>query len=83
MATYRIIEQKKPNADGSVSCRYYVQRRFWIFGWWDETYASSGREVPDTRKHWFETFDAAWLHIFKKPSKTRVIETIVVQYIHV
>ncbi len=87
MATYRIVERKKPNADGSVDCRYYVQRRYWVFGWWDETYAEPGGEIGISRKYWFDTFDAAWLHIFKKPSTQpaddRAIETIVVQYLNV
>ena len=86
MASYRIVEQKKPElkADGSADCHYYVQRRFWIFGWCDETYADAvGGDLPLARKYWFDSFEAAWLHIFKKPTKTHVIETIIAQYLNV
>ena len=90
MATYRIVERRSWT-EGSLSSspeekiHYYVQRRWWKFGWFDQCYAeaSGGQsELGITRKYWFNTFEEARAHILGgNPFAT--VETIIVQYLNV
>lgn len=90
MATYRIVERRAVTGhsvlcEPTIRLHYYVQKRWWLFGWFDETYVSAGLggDLGTTRKHWFDTFEEARQHILGTMPDNSTKETIIVQYLNV